>query len=103
MCTWRSSAPRPVRLGARVCIQNFLLGLSVTAAQDRWACALAVPARLPGLLLSLGLMNRVVILKTRQPPVTSSLAEDWSGTGLRPRELLRDWRAPPPLSFTFFS
>ena len=37
-----SSAPRPKRWGARVCIRNFMLEPSVTAARDGWVCTLAV-------------------------------------------------------------
>lgn len=51
------------------------------------------PARLPSPHCAGELMNRVVIFKTCQPPATSSLAADRSGSGRRPRSL--SWRAAP--------
>lgn len=49
-----SSAPRPMRLGSRICIRNFVLGPSVTAARDGWVCALAVAGAASRALFVLG-------------------------------------------------
>ena len=49
--------------------------------------------RLPSASLCREAMNRVVIFQTCQPPATSSLAADRSGSGRRPGSL--SWRAAP--------
>ena len=51
------------------------------------------PARLPSPSLCREEMNRVVIFQTCQPPATSCLAADRSGSGRRPGSL--SWRAAP--------
>lgn len=51
------------------------------------------PKRLPSPSLCREEMNRVVIFQTCQPPATSSLAADRSGSGRRPGSL--SWRAAP--------